>query len=391
MAPPSSPEKVPERRVVGILGVIPDVGALQGREHGVPAVADVVAFHEDRAAHRGARAVLGDAVVVVVVNVRRVEAHAGVARVAVVEPVMVVVDVVPGGGVLAQAQQARLSVVPEVVVVDGHVGRKLDVHGAVALDLVRGAPGHAVEVVVVVDPDVVVGLLQADVVARGAVDVHDPEIADLKVRCVLDAHAPTVRGGVVAHALEGHVAGREIFVCEKDVAVLRGCGTRHLPNHPDDERTAVFALCKGVEDGLDAHAGIGIGAGDGHGDGVLGLLGKIENDGAGHGGAVEVVGAGNISAGECESRAVVGGDGQRAVTAAVPSLPETTGTTFKGIASGLEADRVGPPVGAVGADQGIVELLVDEPLAVNVNVVAVGLAARLPLDQGPPRTNRRLA
>ena len=106
----------PKRRVVGILGVIPDVGALQGREHGVPAIADIIGFHEDRAAHRGARAVLGNAVVVVVVDVRRVEAHAGVARVAVVEPIVVVVDVVPGGGVLAQAQHTRFSVVPKMIV-----------------------------------------------------------------------------------------------------------------------------------------------------------------------------------------------------------------------------------------------------------------------------------
>ena len=121
----------------------------------------------------------------------------------------------------------------------------------------------------------VVGLLQADIVQGGTIDVHDPKIADLEVRCVLDAHAPAVRGGVVAHALEGHVAGRKVLVCKEDVAVLSVGRIRNLPHHPDDERTAVFTFREGVKDGLDSHAGIGVGAGDGQGNGVLGIFRKI--------------------------------------------------------------------------------------------------------------------
>ena len=154
----------------------------------------------------------------------------------------------------------------------------------------------------------VVGLLQPDVVERGAVDVDDAQIADLQVGGPLDAHAPAVGGGVFAHALEGHVARREVLVAQEDVAVLRVGGIRDLSDHADDDRTRVLAFGEGVQDGLDAHAGIGIGASHRQGNGVLGLLGEVQDDRAGHGRAIQVVGAGDVAAGKGKTGAVEGAD-----------------------------------------------------------------------------------
>ena len=105
-------------------------------------------------------------------------AHARVAAVGVIEPVVVVADVV-GAALALHAAERHLARIPEVVVGVGVILRvALQVERAVALGLIGVAAGAAVEEVDVVDPSVEVVAVERYAVVGTE---HDAEVAQLHI------------------------------------------------------------------------------------------------------------------------------------------------------------------------------------------------------------------
>ena len=91
---------------------------MQGNQDGVFGGAEVVVLGEHAGARGGPDTVFGAAIVEVVPQMHTHCADAGVARVAMVKPVVMIGDVV-GPGLTLHAAHARLARVPEVAVVYG--------------------------------------------------------------------------------------------------------------------------------------------------------------------------------------------------------------------------------------------------------------------------------
>ena len=268
----------------------PSLAALAGDDHRLLTVAEVVVLHKGGGTHGNANAVLGVAVKVVVIAVDGTGADAGVAGVRVVIPGVVVGDIVAGGLAL-HALEVTLAVVPEVVVGVGNIGRGLGVQRAVALDLVGVGAGVAIEEVAVVDPAVVVALLQADVVALAGVTVHGGQVADLHVGGVLDAQAKAVEHRVVADALYGDAVLARV---NEQIALVQVGGVGDIADDAHAQGGARLLII--VEHGVQIHR-------------VLVGLGDIDHHGVGLQAAVLVVGAAGGAVHKAVARAVMGHDG----------------------------------------------------------------------------------
>ena len=79
----------------------------------------------------------------------------------------------------------------------------LGIKSSVALCLIGVRACVTIEEIAVVDPDVVVVLLESAVVALTAVAVHKAEISYLYVGAVLHNETEAVEGSVIAYALDG--------------------------------------------------------------------------------------------------------------------------------------------------------------------------------------------
>ena len=177
------------------------VGALQGREDGLLGLQEVVVLYKHAGSGGGADAIFGHVVEEVVPDVDTHGAHTGMARVGVVEPVVVVADVV-GSALALHAEHVGLASIPETVVADGNIFRvALDVARAVALGMVAAAVG-TVEEVVMVNPDIAVVCVERQPVVQAA---HDADVAEFHALGVAHQESEALDGRVVADALEGHV------------------------------------------------------------------------------------------------------------------------------------------------------------------------------------------
>ena len=299
-----------------------------------------------------------------------------------VVPVVVVGDIQVLRSIFAQAQQVALTRIPEVVVGKSHVGRLFAVQGAVALGLVGGAAGLAVEEVAVVHPDVVVVLLQADVVALVAVAVHRAEVAHLHVGGVLDAQAPAVGHGIVAHTFHGDAAGSQIVIFHHEVAVQHVGQVGNLAHQAHEQRARVAPPFKPIENALQPHAGVGGGPGHVQGNGVFGGLRNVNNHGIAFHRAVEVISTRHPAAAEGKPGAVLGQHGQGAGYRGGAFHAPHDGHNPQRVRARRQAQRIGPVKGAVAADELVVELLVDDARATVVHVVALGRGNGLPLHVG---------
>ena len=232
------------------------VGALLGREDGLLGVEEVVVLNEDTGSAGGSNAVFGHVVEVVVPHVDTHGADAGMAGVGVVEPVVVVADVV-GTALALHAEHVGLAGVPEAAVADGdELGVGLQVDGTVAFGMVAAAV-RTVEKVRMVQPDVGVVGVERDAVVHAA---HDADVTHLDAPGIAYEEAEAFDGSIVANALDGDVefaVGLFAFDLESLarttdlVEVVLG----DKANETEGDRGGVVALLVGVDDGLYACAG----------------------------------------------------------------------------------------------------------------------------------------
>ena len=122
-----------------------------------------------------------------------------------VVPVVVIGNIVAFGGAFGKTEQVRLAVIPEVVVAEGDVGGLFAVQGTVSLHLVLVGSRIAVEEIVIVHPYILVILLKSNIVAFGAIHVHNAQVANFHILRILDTDAPTVRHGIVTDTFDRHV------------------------------------------------------------------------------------------------------------------------------------------------------------------------------------------
>ena len=290
------------------------------------------------------------------------------ARVGVVEPVVVVRDVV-GAALALHAEHVGLAGVPEAVVADGDKFRvALDIARAVALGMVAAAVG-SVEEVVMVNPDVaVVGVKRQSVVHAA----HDADVAELHALGVAHQEPEALDGSVLSDALEGHVQLRVgVAPLHLDALLLAADGIEVVLGDESDEAEGdgggVIALLVCGNDGLQAGTlrGAALAGGD-HGglDGLRRILGHIEHLGAALQRAVAVVGSRRVAA--HEGKALAGVAAYRHVGGLAGSASHLLAVVVDGhhpdaVGAGLQAHHVGAAVAAVVAHQ----------LSVYLGVVAV--------------------
>ena len=177
----------------------------------------------------------------------------------------------------------------------GDIGAGLGVQRAIALGLVAIAAGVAVEEVVVVDPDVAIGLLEADVVALTGVVVHKADVANLDIFAGFDDQAETVEDGIVAHALDGDTSAITIAI-QIEVALVHIGRVSDIADEADGKGLGA-AVLHAVRNNIgNARLRLILAVRQSHG--VLVLLGDVEHSGAGLQGAIGIVRADGILAHE---------------------------------------------------------------------------------------------
>ena len=214
------------------------------------------------------------------------------ARVAMVEPVVVIADVV-GAAFALHAEHVCLACIPVAVVAHGDILRvALHIDGSVALGVVA-ATVRTVEHVHVVNPDIAIVGIERQTIVETA---HDAEVAELDALGVAHKETETLDGCIVANALEGHVQLRvSTTAFHLDAFLLAANGIEVGPGDESDEAEGdgclvlSFLVC--FDDGLQAHARIRLGAGNVGADGLGAVLRDIEHLGACLQRAVVVVGS----------------------------------------------------------------------------------------------------
>ena len=155
--------------------------------------------------------------------------------VGVVIPVVVVGNVV--GCIRGRTTlKVRFTCIPEVVVGVSYVVRLLGIKRAVTLFLVGVSACMTVEEVTVVNPDMVIALLETDAVALRAVCIHNCQVADLHVRGVLKTNTKAVYGCILAHTLNGDtniVAG----VVDNNITLIKCSSCTGIGNVTDNTNT----------------------------------------------------------------------------------------------------------------------------------------------------------
>ena len=303
-----------------------------------------------------------------------VEAHARMATVGMVVPVVVISNVKTVGRAFGKAEQIRLAVIPEMVVAEGHVGGLFAVQGTIALDLVLVATRMAVEEVAVVHPNVLVILLQANVVAFVGIDIHNTDVADFNIESVLDTNAPAVCRSVVTDTFDRHGATFLFAHVNQDVTLVGHFGVGHVANQANGERTRIVALLERRQDILEAHAFRYSTLAARHHiklDGILGRFGHIENHGAALERTIGLVSTRNMAVAKSEARAIMGLNGQGLRSGGSTFFAALDRGHLERVATGLEADHVNTVLGAVLANKLAVYLDVACASARIVNIVAV--------------------
>ena len=196
---------------------------------------EVVALGVDLTSCGSTDTVLGNTVVVVVVNVNfRGFTYTGVTGIRVVIPVVVVGYVVDN--CIAVSMEMNLTAIPEMVIRMSYVLRFLGVKLTVALCLVGIAACVTIEEVTVVNPDVIVVLLETEVIALRAVTVHNREVSYLYVRGGLDTDTKSVDSSVFADALKSKTKG-VVIILDKKVALIECSAAAKIGNVTDKTHT----------------------------------------------------------------------------------------------------------------------------------------------------------
>ena len=230
-----------------------NVASLHRSEHRVLAIAEIVSFGKNRRAQRRTDTVLGVSIVVVVIHVGAVVTDSWMAAIGMVVPVVVISDIIAFGRTFGKTEQVRLAVIPEVVIAEGDIGGLLAVQRTVALHLVGIGTRIAIEEVVVVNPDILVVLLQTNIVALVAIHVHDAQVADFHILCVLDTDAPAIHHGIGTHALHRHVGIFGTAEIDHQVARFKNTRVSHITNQTDVKRSRFVTFLVASENTLYTH------------------------------------------------------------------------------------------------------------------------------------------
>ena len=262
-----------------------------------------------------------------------------------------------------------------MVVAERDERRHLAVQGAIALDLVLIAAGMAVEKVAVVDPNVLVVLLQADVVAFVRIDIHDAQVADFHILSILDADAPAVYRSIVTDTFHRHVGRFGLAEINHHVALHKRIRIRHIANEAQVERSRLVALLVAIQDALEALASIlcalGI-HGHIHRHRIFGALGNINYGGSVLKRTVSLVGTRNTAIAERKTSSVMSFDRQRFRGCRSGFLAAFYRRDLERVATGLEANHVHTVLGTVFTDELGIHFNIVCTSARIIDVVAIG-------------------
>ena len=178
-----------------------------------------------------------------------------------VVPIVVIGDVQSLGSAFAQAQQIAFARIPKMIVRKGHIGRTLAIQGAIPFGLVGITARMTVKKVAMMDPNILVILLQTDVIPFAAVAIHGGKVADFYVAGIFDSNAPTIGDGIPSDTFECNVTGRIVVVFNDHITVQQIRRIGDLSDKSYAQRAQVLSLFIAIQDRLNSDTGIGIGSG----------------------------------------------------------------------------------------------------------------------------------
>ena len=343
--------------LAGECTVAHSVSTLEGDHHGVFGVIEVVTLRIDLTSGGSTDTVLGNTVIEVIVYVNvagfTYTRHTGVG---VVVPVMVVGNVV--NDCIAVTVKMNLTAIPEVVVGMSYVLRFLGIKLTVALCLVGIRACIAVEEVAVMNPHMVVILLKTDVIALGAVTVHESKVSYLYVRGGLDTDTEAIYSSICAYTLEGKT-NAVVIVLNKKVSLVKGCsaagGIGDVTDEADTEGSRHILKGAYRKNISDSSVGSSVNSGS---YAVLIIIGNVNNYRTRPKSAVLVIRTAGGAVYECVAASVMGKDrkiiGDNFRTGAFTAAYDRH--NLKLVAAGGKAKSIGTPVGRILTDEHIVKL-----------------------------------
>lgn len=140
-----------------------------------------------------------------------------------------------------------------------------------------------------------------------AIDIHDADVR-FDVACVLDPYSPAVRRGVLADSFDSEIAAFRRVEIDENVSIDKQTRIRDVSDKSNGDGSCLVAFLHAVQDALEAlaccRAAFGIRL-DVERNVVLRVFRYIDDQGAVLERSVCLVGAGNLSVEECESRTIM--------------------------------------------------------------------------------------
>ena len=100
----------------------------------------------------------------------------------------------------------------------------------------------AVEKVIVVDPDILVILLERDVVAFVGINIHNADVSDFQILGSFDAETPAICSRIITDAFNSHRKALFFAHIDGDVALVGHFGVRHISQETNHQRALIIAL-----------------------------------------------------------------------------------------------------------------------------------------------------
>ena len=100
----------------------------------------------------------------------------------------------------------------------------------------------AVKKVIVVDPDILVILLERDVVAFVGINIHNADVSDFQILGSFDAETPAICSRIITDAFNSHRKALFFAHIDGDVTLVGHFGVRHISQETNHQRALIIAL-----------------------------------------------------------------------------------------------------------------------------------------------------